>query len=226
MIQSHFATLLLSLTTAAAALASPWPPTESGAPGRFFGGVHQAVPDTLPSLWTLDAEQSEARYRVREQLAGFDFPNDAIGASTLTGTLVLQADGTIDPDRSEFRIQLASLTSDNERRDRYVSGRTLQVSDYPEAVLVPLRFEGLPSPLPDSGSTTFQMEGALTLHGLTRTTVWEVAADFGPEVISGFATTAFPFNRFEIPVPSVARVLSVDDTIRLELDFRMVKEGE
>ena len=36
------------------------------------------------------------------------------------------------------------------------------------------------------------------------------------------ATYSFRLDTFEIPVPSVARVLSVADNIRLELEFRMV----
>lgn len=186
--------------------------------------VQEAPADTT-STWTLDPSRSEARYRVREQLAGFDFPSDAVGStSNLTGTIVLDGSGMIVPSRSEFRIQLASLTTDNDRRDRYVRGRTLEVEQYPEAVLVPLRFVGLADPRTPSGRTSFQLEADLTLHGETRPTVWEVTAEIGPETVSGFATTAFPFHTFDIAIPQVARVLSVDDNIRLELDFRLVRQ--
>jgi polyisoprenoid-binding protein YceI len=186
-----------------------------------------ARPDTNETRWVLDRQESEARYRVREQLAGFDFPNDAVGAtSDIVGAIVLGPNGAIVAGQSEFRVQLASLTSDNERRDGYVQGRTLEVEQYPEAVLVPLRLVGLPYPFPESGSASFRLEAELSLHGQTRPTVWEVTADFGSQVIAGSATTAFPFSTFEIPVPRVARVLSVDDQIRLELDFRLVREGD
>jgi polyisoprenoid-binding protein YceI len=182
--------------------------------------------DTLSARWVLAAQGSEARYRVREQLAGFDFPNDAVGVTNdLTGVLVMGRKGSISPDGSEFRVQLASLATDNERRDNYVRRRTLEVERYPEAVLLPRRFIDLPSPLPDSGSASFQMEADLTLHGQTKPTVWDMTADFGPDSIVGLATTAFPFDTFGITIPQVARVLSVDDNIRLELQFRMVREG-
>lgn len=187
----------------------------------------QALPaDTTGTRWILVPEESEARYRVTEQLAGFDFPNDAVGATReIAGTLVLDADGAIVAGESEFRVQLGSLTTDNERRDLYVRGRTLEVDQYPEAALVPLGFLDLPTPLLQSGKVSFSLEADLTLHGHTRPTVWQISADFGPKTVTGLATTAFPFATFGISIPQVARVLSVADNIRLELEFRMVKEG-
>jgi polyisoprenoid-binding protein YceI len=174
----------------------------------------------------MNAEASEARYRVREQLAGFDFPNDAVGVtSELTGQLVLDPEGAIIAGESVFRIQLSSLTSDNDRRDGYVRQRTLEVESYPEAVLVPQRFLGLDSPLPESGAATFQLVADLTLHGRTESTLWELTAKFGSDTITGLATTAFTFDTFGIPVPQVARVLSVADNIRLELEFTVVRDG-
>jgi len=183
--------------------------------------------NTEATRWVVSAENSEARYRVREQLAGFDLPNDAVGkTNAVAGTVVLADDGSVVSDQSEIRVQLNTLATDNQRRDGYVRSRTLEVEEYPEAVLVPIRFLGLPGPIPDTGTATFQLEGSLTLHGVTQTTVWEVTAEFSPESISGLATTAFPFDTFGIAVPSVARVLSVDDNIRLELQFLLVPEAD
>ena len=206
------------------------------APGPFAGisllsngeesDLRSQAVDTVATRWVVDSGVSEARYRVREQLAGFDFPNDAVGTTrAITGVIVVAADGTIQPDRSEVRVDLATLATDNQRRDGFVKGRTLEVEQYPEAVLVPLRIMGLEGPLPESGSNRFQLEADVTLHGHTRTLTWEVMATFGSDAITGLATTAFTFETFEIPIPEVARVLSVADDIRLELEFRIVPDG-
>lgn len=218
--------IALALTLA---LALPLPSGASAAvtdrptPARLAGRL---APDTLPARWVLQAEESEARYRVREQLAGFDFPNDAVGSTrVMSGRLVLTADGGIAAEESFFRVDLTTLVTDNDRRDNYVRRRTLEVEQHPEAVFIPRRFENLPTPLPTSGRVEFDLEGDLNLHGVTRTVLWEVTAEMGPNLISGFATTAFPFERFEIAIPQVARVLSVNNSIRLELDFRMVPQG-
>ena len=184
------------------------------------------APDTVPTRWVLQPEQSEARYRVREQLAGFDFPNDAVGSTrVMSGTLVLTTDGGIVGEESSFRVDLTTLVTDNDRRDNYVQRRTLEVERFPEAVFTPRRFANLPFPLPTSGRVEFGIEGELTLHGVTQTVLWEVTADMAPDLVSGFATTAFPFERFELMIPQVARVLSVNNSIRLEMDFHLLPQG-
>jgi len=220
--------LLIGLVTAFGPAPTPSPDRPN--PAFHARGAYAAlegVPSTNPvaTRWVMSPENSEARYRVREQLAGFDFPNDAVGkTNAVAGAIVLSDDGSVFSDQSEIRVQLTTLATDNQRRDGYVRSRTLEVEEYPEAVLVPLRFLGLSGPIPETGTATFQLEGSLTLHGVTQTTVWEVTAEFGAESISGLATTAFQFDTFGIAVPSVARVLSVDDNIRLELQFHFVPE--
>lgn len=186
----------------------------------------QVLQDTVFTTWVLVADRSEALYRVREQLAGIDLPSDAVGStSSVLGSIVVADDGTIDTQRSEFRVALATLATDSDRRDNYVRTRTLEVEQYPEAVLIPLRFSGLPFPLPQSGTVEFQLEADLTLHGATETIAWTVTADLSPSTITGVATASFPFQLFDITKPSVARVLSVEDTIRLELDFVLERRG-
>ena len=179
-------------------------------------------PQEPESRWVVTAPDSRARYRVREQLAGLDFPSDAVGETTaVTGTLVLGADGSVVAEESSFTVDLTTLKTDNDRRDGYVQGRTLETAEYPEATMVVQELRDLPIPLPTTGTHSFTIAGELTLHGVTRATVWEATADFGEEAITGQARTAFDFAAFDIAIPSVARVLSVADDIRLELDFRL-----
>jgi polyisoprenoid-binding protein YceI len=179
-------------------------------------------PQEPESRWVVTAPDSRARYRVREQLAGLDFPSDAVGETTaVTGTLVLGADGSVVAEESSFTVDLTTLKTDNDRRDGYVQRRTLETAEYPEATMMVQELRDLPYPLPTSGTHSFTLSGELTLHGVTRATVWEVTADFGEEAITGQARTSFDFAAFDIAVPSVARVLSVADNIRLELDFRL-----
>ena len=217
--------LLIGLVTAFGTAPTP-SPERPNLPFHSHGATEvTSSVDTVPTRWVVSPENSEARYLVREQLAGFDFPNDAVGkTNAVAGAVVLADDGSVVSDQSEFRVQLTTLATDNQRRDGYVRSRTLEVEEFPEAVLVPVRFLGLSGPIPETGTATFQLEGSLTLHGVTQTTVWEVTAEFSPESISGLATTAFQFDTFGIAVPSVARVLSVDDNIRLELQFHLVPE--
>ena len=166
------------------------------------------------------ADASRARYLVREQLARLDFPNDAVGeTSQVTGAITLDADGRVISDESTIVVNLASLVSDSDRRDGYVHSRTLETDTYPDATLVVKEAPGLPWPLPTQGEATFQIVGDMTIKGVTRPLTWDATAQFGEESVTGQAKTAFTFGEFGIAVPRVRVVLSVDDNIRLELDF-------
>jgi hypothetical protein len=46
-----------------------------------------------------------------------------------------------------------------------------------------------------------------------------------PDRVTGQATTSFPFSTFGLQIPKLARLLSVDDNIRLELDLVLTRAG-
>jgi polyisoprenoid-binding protein YceI len=168
---------------------------------------------------------NEARYRVREQLAGVDFPNDAVGAtSAITGEIVLDDAGKVIAARSKITVDLRTLKSDRERRDGYIQRRTLETETHPNAVLEVTGLTGLTHPLPTSGALSFTLTGNLTIHGTTRITTWQVTATAGADGYRGSAKTSFTFEEFGLTKPRVAVVLSVEDTIGLELDFHFVKQ--
>jgi polyisoprenoid-binding protein YceI len=146
--------------------------------------------------------------------------------SAVTGLIVVNQDGTIASDESKFVVDLSTLQSDQRRRDNFIKNNTLQTNQYPNAEFVPTSAIGLPSPLPASGSVTFQLVGDLTIRDTTRPTTWDVTAQIvdGRELV-GTATTSFTFADFGMTQPRVPIVLSVEDNIRLELDFRLVLEG-
>jgi polyisoprenoid-binding protein YceI len=167
-----------------------------------------------------------ARYRVREQLARFDFPNDAVGVtSAINGALVLAADGSVLRDASRFEIDLTTLESDNARRDNYVRRNTLETERYPLAIFEPIGIDGLVFPLPRSGELELTVQGDLTVHGVTRRTTWAVTAVAAGDSFTGSAVTEFTFSDFGMAIPRVASVLSVRDLIRLEYDFHLVRDG-
>jgi len=170
-------------------------------------------------------EKSEARYRVREQLAQRNLPSDAVGTTkAISGAVVVGPNGAVDRDQSKFTIDLRTLTSDESRRDNYIKGNTLETSRFPNAEFVVTGLEGLPSPLPASGEGQFKVVGDLTLHGVTRPTTWDVSARLNGQELTGKATTSITFSDFGMTTPKVLVVLSVEETIRLELDFTMTRE--
>ena len=185
----------------------------------------QSAPKAGTMRYVVASAGNEARYRVREQLAGFDLPRDAVGATkNVTGQIVVDADGKVVKASSKLTIKLDELKSDQTRRDNYLRRSTLETTKYPTAEMVPSALEGLLLPIPAGSSQTFSVRGDLTLHGVTHPTTWNVTARAEGKDIVGTASTAFTFKDFGLDQPKVPIVLSVADTIKLEYDFRFAPD--
>jgi polyisoprenoid-binding protein YceI len=188
-------------------------------------GTAPAAPGAAARRFVVASEGNEARYHVREQLASIAFPTDAVGKTEgVRGALTLGPDGRILRDSSRFVVDLTGLTSDRERRDRFIQRNTLETDQYPTAEFVPASAQGLPTPFPESGRAEFQLTGDLTIHGVTRPATWQVSAQFQGGDITGIASTRFTFADFGMTAPRVMVVLSVADTIGLEYDFHLVPD--
>jgi polyisoprenoid-binding protein YceI len=194
----------------------------------LYGGVtplwaqNHAAPSRSAGVRLDVAPGSSASYRVREQLARLNFPNDAVGTTqTVTGSLHFAADGAIEADQSKLRIDLRTLKSDEERRDAYLRDRTLRTDRFPMAEFAARRTQGLMFPLPSSGAVSFQLIGDLAVHGVTSEVAWNVTGNLGSDLVTGRATTRFPFSKFKLTIPRLLGLVSVNDDIQLEVDLRM-----
>ena len=166
---------------------------------------------------------NEARYRVREQLAGFDFPSDAVGVTTnVQGAIVVDAAGRVVPDQSKFVINITGLKSDQDRRDRYIQSRTLETQTHPNVEFAVREIKGLTFPFAKSGELKFELVGDLTVKGVTKPATWAVTATPKDGGLAGTARTKFTFADFNLTKPRVASVLSVNDDITLEYDFHLI----
>ena len=126
----------------------------AGTSSRYGQIISTPAPGNTDSVrLVLAPEGNEARYRVRERIARFEFPSDAVGATNdLTGTMVLDETGKVVAAESKFVVDLRTLRSGRDRRDRYLQRRTLETELYPTIELVLTELPGLPFPLPESGA--------------------------------------------------------------------------
>jgi len=188
--------------------------------GALWAPVAALAQDRAPVHYGVVAEGSEVRYRVREQLVGLSFPNDAVGAtSAVEGGIAFDTQGRVLRGDSRFTIDLRTLRSDEARRDNYLRRNTLETERYPTVTFVPTEVRRLPFPLPPAGSLSFELVGDLTVKDATRRVTWEATASFDGPRVSVRARTAFRFGDFGLPIPRVSVVLSVEDDIKLEADL-------
>lgn len=210
----------------------PPPPTSTPAPPAQATAVPEPTDTMVPpteapvssgaggTVFTL-GEDTIARYKVEEVLASAGFKVATGETADVSGTVVFADDGSVVADESRIVVQAATLRTDSDRRDGYVRRRTLETDTWPEVVFAPKSFDGLPAPISDaSGAAEFTITGDLTVRDQTREVTWDAAAAFaGDGTVTGSASVEFTFDDFGMDKPRVAVVLSVEDTIRLELDF-------
>lgn len=164
---------------------------------------------------------NEARYRVREQFLNVNFPNDAVGTtSAIKGGIVLDAAGKVIPAQSGFVVDVSTLKSDQETRDRVVRERALETAKFPTVDVGIDELRNYKTPW--TADMKFEIVGSLTVHGVKKPWTWQVTASPKEQGLAGRATTAFKFGEFGMTVPTSMRLLSVDDNIRLEYDFFLV----
>ena len=227
------AALLFPFIAACGAQAQP-PAPEAGVPG---GVVTQSPLPPTPrsevagaqSVGTLtfrvQPQESKAVFRVREQLAGRELPNDAVGTTgAVDGQLVLGVDGSIGGE-SKIIVDLRELATDSGNRDAFIKRNTLQTAQFPMAEFVPARAEGLPKPLAESGEHVFKLVGLMTIHGVQKEVTWDTTATRQENRLTGSATTTVKFGDFGMEPPRAPVVLSVVDEIRLELNLVAVQSA-
>ena len=170
------------------------------------------------TLYTIVADQSEARYVAQEELA-------QVGATTAIGKTQAIA-GTIGFDDagmplacSRIDVDMRTLQSDQARRDNYLYKNTLEAETYPLATFVLLDVDGLDAPLADGETKAVTLIGNLTVRDTTKVVAWEADASKDGDSLVIKAATEFDMQDFNITPPSVPVVLALDEHLRLEFDM-------
>lgn len=185
------------------------PSTTSGGPLETSSGDN-----SLPGTWRPTA-QSIFGYRVKEVLFGQS--KEAAGrTSKVTGTLVIDGDKVTTTDLS---VDMASVTSDENRRDGQFRGRIMDVAKYPNATFK------LTQPIlvsdPSAGSISAKATGDLTLHGTTRSVSFDLKAVRDGTQFKVNGTIPIKFADWDIPNPSNAAASTEGNGV---LEFLVVFE--
>ncbi len=175
------------------------------------------------SIYVVDPAQSEARYIAEEELANVG-ANTVVGTTnTIQGAFLFDAEGN--PIAcSTIYVDVRTFVTDSSRRDNFLRGNTLQSDEFPLAEFVVTEVQDFTMPA-DGEETTFTLVGNFTLHGVTKTMAWEVTAARDGNTMTGTAKSQFDVADFDIEKPIVGPVLSIEDTIQLEIDVVAVNSA-
>lgn len=164
--------------------------------------------------WVATSE-SEVGYRVTEVLFGVN--TEGVGrTSEVDGELIIE-DTTITA--VDFSVDLASVISDDSRRDGQFRGRIMNVDEFPTAqfsLTEPIELGELPAP---GEQITATAVGELTLRGTTNEVVFDVTAQRSDGRIGVLGNIAVVFADYAIPNPSIAGITTEDNGL---LEFVLV----
>lgn len=148
----------------------------------------------IEGAWRVDAG-SQVGYRVKEVLFGQDA--EAVGRTTeVTGTM--QIAGTTVTSAS-IEVDMASVASDETRRDSQYRGRIMDTDTFPTATFTltePVELGAVPA---DGEEVARTVTAELTLRGVTRTVTADLTARRNGATIEVTGAIAVDFDAFDIP---------------------------
>jgi polyisoprenoid-binding protein YceI len=161
---------------------------------------------------------SQVGYRVNEVL--FGQKNEAVGRTgAITGTVEIS--GTT-LRAASFTVDMTTVKSDQDRRDRQFQGRIMDTATYPTATFTassPVDFGARPSTGSDK---TVEVPGQLTLRGTTKPVTLKLTARYTGSTIDINGSLPITFADWNIPNPSFGGVVTTEDHGVLELLLHLV----
>ncbi len=195
-------------------LAPTTPPDGEGASGAEVEAAAAGV------LFNIVPEESEARFVIDEILNNNPFT--VVGTTNQVGGQLIV--DFADPSKTqigEIVVNLRTLVTDDGNRDRAVRGFILNTNQYEFSRFMPTALNGLPEAITFGEPLNFTIDGNLTV--IDKTTPVTFAASVTPiseTRIEGLATLIINYADLGVSIPRLPpQVASVDDEIRLELDF-------
>ena len=194
-------------TVAVVSTSAPTPttPAEATAPAKT-----PAAPAGGTSRQYVVTEGSEITFTVGEVLSRFPTPIEAVlRTSKLSGQI------NLDGQPSTVEVDLHSLNSDQQYRDRYV--KLQMFPQHPVASFTVDSVTELPGEF-DSGDT-FQrsVSGTLNVKGADFPISFDLEVRNDGNILNVLGRTVFTWQQLSIPVPTARSVVSIDDEVHVEI---------
>ena len=164
-------------------------------------------------------EESEARFVIDEVLN--NAPKTVVGTTDqVAGEIAIDPQNPANTRVGIIRVNARTLITDSEFRNRAIKNEILETDTYEFVTFTPTEITGLPESGAVGETYTFQIAGDLTIRDVTRPVTFDVTVTPTSDTrVEGIAVTTIRYADFEITIPQVRQVASVDENVRLEIDF-------
>ncbi len=210
--------------------ATPMPAEESivtSTPNQEAGNVGQQ--GSGPRTFVIIPEESRASYMVDEEffedaLAKYGIQaglSDTIGSTQeIEGELQLNLDDLSAPlGVNRFTVDLATLTSNQPLRDRWIRQNGPRFNQFPNAEFTATAIEDAPDTYSEGDEVQFKLVGDLTIREITQPVTFDVTAKLEGDTITGVATAQALMTDFGIDPPNFANTLTVGDEFMIQVEL-------
>ena len=170
-------------------------------------------------LFRIDPDRSTARYHVFEEFLDATVKTPVGETSAIAGDIVVDPGN---PGASRFGtivVNVESLVSDSPMRDSRLRKAYLESATYPEVRMQFGRLLALPESFEQGEEYNLQLEGDLTVKGITAPATWDATFGFDDELLRGAATADILMSTYGIGPISIAGLLNARDEMTLTIDF-------
>ena len=195
------------------------PTTQTTANNTVTASSPPTVPATRTQIFEISQEDSLASFEIDEVLRGSPFT--AIGLTNqIAGQIAFDPNDLSDAQIGTISINARTFLTDNEFRNRALNNRILLTGIYEFIEFVPTALNGLPDSVAIGETVEFEIVGQLTLLDTTKEETFAATVMFdSAETISGIATTTILRSNYDLQIPAVRAVASVEDEVTLTLEF-------
>ncbi|MCB0175011.1 MAG: YceI family protein [Anaerolineae bacterium] len=174
---------------------------------------------TEPVIYEIVQSESEARFLIDEVLRGD--PITVVGTTDqVAGQIAVDFNNPQASQLGVIQVNARTLATDNNFRNRAIKNAILVTDNYEYVTFTPTEITGLPESATMGETYNFQVIGDLTVTDATREVTFDVTATATDDMqLTGTASTSVLYTDFGLFIPDAPAVDTVDDVVRLEIDF-------
>ena len=125
---------------------------------------------------------------------------------------------------NSFMVDLSTLESDQDRRDKWIRENGPNFNRFPTAVFTATSLSGLPDSYDEGQEIQFQVSGDLTVLDVTVPVTFDATATLENDTLSGVLTTRKLISDWGIAPPAFAQTLTVADEFGIQVEFTAVRQ--
>ena len=211
------------ITSTSSSVAEPATPAattgESTGSGEVSGlHTYLIIPEESTASYLVDEEFFDgalAKFGIQAGLA------DVVGSTQeIEGELQLNLDDLASPlGTNRFTVNLSGLTTDQQRRDRWIQENGPEFSRFPIAEFTATSIEDAPATYTEGDEVQFKLVGDLTIRETTQPVTFDVTAKLEGDTITGVATAQLLMTDFGIEPPDFANTLTVENEFGVRIEF-------